>query len=167
MTRLRLALGFLTAVALVAVPATAEVFTIKLQNGSIFESRYQPMEADWDPEQIVFVDELGMKIALAKADVESVTSAVETSGFGTVIDSTTIDLGFLPNDMPTEEELQAGDPRNVIQRMLDQQQLYDQQPSYDQQQFVEPSATGGGIPVTAVPSSPSTVVVPFPGQGGG
>jgi hypothetical protein len=165
MTRTRLALALL-AVTLAAVPCSAEVFIVTLNNGSAFHSRYQPTEAAWDSSKIVFVDELGIQVALLKSDVESVTSETETSGFGTVIDSTTIDLGFLPNDMPSEEEAQAGDARTVIQRMLDQQQLY-QTPSYDQNQFVEPDSVGGGIPVGAIQSQPSVNVIGLPPGGGG
>ena len=160
MTRLRLALA-LSAVTLLAVPCAAEVFIVTLHNGSVFNSRYQPTEAAWDASYVVFLDELGTSVALHKDDIESVTSETETSGFGTVIDSTTIDLGFLPNDMPTEEEQQAGDSRTAIERLLEQQQLYNQQ-SYDQQQFVEPDAVGGGIPVGAVPTSGGTNIIQFP-----
>lgn len=164
MIRTRLALALLAAT-LIAVPCSAEVFTVTMTNGSTFQSRYLPTEAAWDTSKIVLTDEVGTQISLLRSEIESITSESETSGFGTVIDSTTIDLGFLPNDMPTEEEAQAGDTRTVIERMLQEQQRYNQQ-SYDQQQFVEPSAMGGGIPVGGIQNQPSVNVIGVPGSGG-
>ncbi|MDX1630431.1 MAG: hypothetical protein R3234_01100 [Thermoanaerobaculia bacterium] len=157
--------------ALLVTPTAAETFTIELKNGSTFQSRYEPTEAEWDSSQIVFLDELGIRVALSKEDVAEVTAETETSGFGTVLDSTTIDLGYLPNDMPTAEQMEAGDQRSPGERLREQMQIYQEmQPSYDMQQFVEPGSAGGGIPVGAVPSQPSTSALTRPGgttAGGG
>lgn len=154
--------------ALFVDPAPAEVYTIELNNGTTFQSRYEPVEADWDSTKIVFLNELGTRISLSKDDVAEVASETETSGFGTILDSTTIDLGYLPNDMPTPEDLEAGDERTPAERIREQMRVYrENQPSYDMQQFVEPSATGGGIPVGAIRSQPSASGPTGPGGGGG
>jgi hypothetical protein len=124
--------------ALAVAPASAEVFTLTLTNGSTFDSRYQPRQAIWDATMIEFLTETGNWMALPKSLVSDIAAASETKGFGRVIDTTTVDLGFAPNDMPTEDAAAgnaAGDLPQVLER------------SYDQQQFVEPGSMGGGIPV--------------------
>ena len=49
-----------------AAGASAETFTIKLSNGTQFESRYQPKAAAWDPTMLTFLNENGTEIALPK-----------------------------------------------------------------------------------------------------
>jgi len=127
-----------------ALPAAGEVFTVTLTNGTSFDTRYQPKKASWDPSLIVVQADSGNTIALLASEIADVTSLSETKGFGTVIDNTTLDLGIMPNDRPTEDELQAGSGRQetALDRVLDR--------NYDQQQFVEPGNSGGGIPVFGV-----------------
>ncbi|HVS03067.1 MAG TPA: hypothetical protein VMT16_09875 [Thermoanaerobaculia bacterium] len=140
--RLRTAtLGFLVA-ALVALPAGAGTYHVELLNGTAFETRYQPKEAAWDPSMIVFSSETGNVVALPKSLVAAITSEAESRGFGRVIDTTTVDMGILPNDMPTEAERAAAEARagsDALTQFLSR--------SYDMEQFVEPDEVGGGIPV--------------------
>lgn len=125
-------------------PAAAVTYTIKLVDGGEFQSRYQPEEASWDTTQILFLTDVGNWIAIAKDDVESVTTDTENKGFGRVIDSTTIALGWAPNDAEVPEEGGApADPMAALRALLDRPAQ-----SYDIEQFVEPSDTGGGLPVT-------------------
>jgi hypothetical protein len=92
---------------LVAAPGAAAVFAIHLHNGTTFETRYRPVDAEYDAGKVVFVDEMGNLVALAKADVARIESDVEVAGYGHVIDDTTIALGWAPNDAP--EAGTAGD----------------------------------------------------------
>lgn len=85
---------------LATVPLSAAIFVIHLENGTTFESRYRPLDAEWDSSKLAFVDEWGNEIALSKSDIARVESDVEAAGFGTVIDNTTIALGWAPNDAP-------------------------------------------------------------------
>lgn len=133
------------AVALVAMPAFAETFTLKLKNGSEFETRYRPQEASWDPDMVIMLTDFGHWVAFPRADVEEVIADFEARGFGKVIDTTTIDLGIAPNDLPAPGEEQEPSALDQLQSLLQQNQR-----SYDVQQFVSPGQagqTGGGLPV--------------------
>jgi hypothetical protein len=87
---------------LVAAPATAAVYAIQMNNGTTFETRFKPLDAEYDAGKVVFVDEVGNLIALPKSEIASIDSDVESSGFGHVIDNTTIALGWAPNDAPEQ-----------------------------------------------------------------
>ena len=56
--------------------------------------------APWDANKIVFTNEWGNLMSLAKADVDRIGTDIEASGFGHQLDSTTIALGWAPNDAP-------------------------------------------------------------------
>lgn len=130
--------------ALVALPALAETFTVKLKNGSSFATRYRPQEASWDPGTVMLLTDFGHWIALPRADIETVESELESRGFGKYINTTTIDLGIAPNDLPSPGEAEETTPLQQLQNMLQQQP----QKSYDIQQFVDPGQAGqGGLPV--------------------
>ena len=144
--------------ALATLPAQAEVFTITLNNGSSFDTRQQPVEASWDSEFLVFNTSMGNHFALAKADVAEVTILSETKGFGTIINNTTLDLGIMPNDLPSEEDMPADREQSALERAFSR--------DYDQQQFVDPSDAGGGIPVFGVSGSGTGVIGNEPYTGG-
>lgn len=173
--RLTLAALALSALALLAAPAGAESFQVTLTDGSGFESRYQPQEASWDPSMVLLLTEFGNWIGLAKDSIASVVSDLDDTGFGTRIDSTTISLGFAPNDMaiPEEDQVVAGGAapgspaaasaaaaaaQNAILENYLQQRAAEQ--SYSIQQFVEPNQTQG-IPSRFV-GSPTGGTTPFP-----
>jgi len=141
---------------LVAVPATAEIYTVTLSNGSEFQSRHRPTEASWNENVIMILTDVGNWIALDKGDVVSVISETENDGWGKVIDTHTIALGWLANDAPvgTPEELM--DPMTRLLSFLQDQDA--NQPDYSVSQFVEPGEAGqGGLPVSGLTSPPSGV----------
>jgi hypothetical protein len=128
---------------LLALPAAAEVYTIRLSNGSVFESRYQPKQASWDPTQVTFIDETGLEISLPQSLISDVTAQSETKGYGRVLDTATVDLGFMPNDLDqSQQAMQA----QAMQMSPFQQQLVG---GLQQSAFLEPGEPGqaGGIPL--------------------
>ena len=163
-------LSFLAALAvvLVALPVAAETFTLKLKNGNSFETRYRPQVASWDPDMVMMLTDHGHWIALPRQDIEEVISDFEARGFGKIINTTTIDLGIAPNDLPTPDEQQAPSALEQLQSILQQDQR-----SYDVQQFVSPNEagrTGGGLPVgfgSGIGSGGgSGAIISVPGGGG-
>lgn len=150
------------AVAVFAAPLSAAVFTIQLKNGSTFETRYEPEEASWDAGKVVFVDEVGLTIALDRADIEAISSDFESKGYGSMLDSTTMELGWAPNDLAAPAEPGSQDPMAQLQQMLGQQQ---QRPDVTYGQFVEPDQTQGipsqwiGVP-GSTGAQPQPVIVP-------
>jgi hypothetical protein len=166
--RFRVFAVVLLAAAVVAVPAFAESFTVLLKNGNSSQTRYQPEDASWDPEKLILLDEVGNLISVPRADVDRITTETENRGFGHVLNSTTVAIGWAPNDAvdPDSDEGKA---------VIATQQAADAAaaaapPVYTQEQFVEPSAATGlplsfgggttppmgsaGEPVTAQPSGP-------------
>jgi hypothetical protein len=163
LTTMRLAAFALLAcgMSLATRPAAAEVYTIRLANGTTFESRYQPKQAAWDTTLVTFVDETGTEIALQQALIADVTAQSETKGYGRVLDTTTIDLGFMPNDLDQSQQIMAQ------QAALNPQgQLAVDPNSAAAQQFLEPNAVGAGIPM-GFNSTTSNINVPVGGVPGG
>ena len=151
-----------------AVPSMAEVFTIHMKNGNSFETRYQPRLAAWDESKVVFLTDLGNRITLYKEDIAEISAETEIKGYGTMIDTTTIVLGWAPNDAPLPGE-QTVDPAQEWMNFLEQQT---QQRDFSVDQFVEPSEAGqGGLPSWEFGSGAygggGAQVVPLPGFGGG
>ncbi len=93
---------------LLASTAAAEYFTITMTNGTSFESRYRPADVEWDPDiQLIHTDR-GNPIALRKDEIADVISHAEATGFGYQVDTTTIFVGWMPND-DLEEEGEDGE----------------------------------------------------------
>ncbi len=134
----------LAAVLLVAAaPLTAEVYTVTLTNGNTFETQYRPRFASAEGDKILLITEQGNWISLLRSDIADVTSQTEMRGFGKVINTTTIELGEAPNDLPDPSaEGQQVDPTTQLLNFLRGQQA----PVYNVEQFVEPN-TGGGLPL--------------------
>jgi hypothetical protein len=133
------------AVAIAAVPVLAESYTLVLKNGNTFQTRYQPEDASWDPEKLTFLDEVGNLIALPKGDVDRITTETENRGFGHVLNSTTVAIGWAPNDAvdPDSEEGKAV----IAAEDAFAAAAEGAPPIYTQEQFVEPSAATG-LPIT-------------------
>ncbi len=128
------------ALALLAVtPAISAVFRVELKNGNSFDTRYQPRVAEWDENKVVMLTDVGNRITLHKDDIASVTTDTQAKGFGTVIDTTTIVLGWAPNDAPTEMD-PSGDAQ--FQAYLDS--LRRDRPVNTVQQFVNTEDAGQG-----------------------
>jgi len=159
------------AAACVAVPASAIVFTVQLTNGSSFVSRYEPVDAPYDASKTVFVDETGLLIALDKSDIASIKSDVETTGFGHVIDNTTLALGWAPNDAPdpgtpeAQNRLASQQAANAGAAEASEEPIYDTESVPPTMQVI-PSFTVEGQPY-AVPAPSATAspeVEPPPGS---
>jgi len=88
-------------------PAMAVVFRVQLKNGNQCTSRYQPKVAEWDENKVIFLTDVANRISLHIDDIADITADSQVKGFGTVIDTTTIVLGWAPNDAPTETEPSA------------------------------------------------------------
>jgi hypothetical protein len=141
---------------LAALPASAELYTIKLSNGTTFESRYQPKQAPWDKTLITFLDETGTEIALPQNLVTEVISDSEAKGYGRMINTTTIDLGYAPNDIDQVRQMVA-DQRAMF-GVDEQQEAYYKQTN--SQQFVEPDQLGG-TPIWGVGYGGGAVASPY------
>jgi hypothetical protein len=146
------------AAAVAAAPLTAAVYKIQLTNGNSFETRYEPEDASYDSGKVVFLDETGLLITIAKSDIVSIQSDFEAKGYGRMINTTTMELGWAPNDVA--EGGGEGAPADPFAQV--QQAIQGQQQSTTFNQFVEPDATQGmpGNWVGGSFSSPQPVVVP-------
>lgn len=144
MRSLRLPIAFVTVlVLLTVVPAMAEVFTVHLKNGNSFDTRYKPRIADWDENKIVLLTDIGNRITLHRDDVVDITHDIDVRGFGTVINTTTIVLGWAPNDAPVDQ------PVDPAQEWAQYLQQLNQPQSFNVEQFVSSEQAGhqgGGLP---------------------
>jgi len=142
------------ALCLLAVPATAEIFTVTLSSGATFQSRYQPEIASWDANKVLLLTTVGNWIGLDKSDITNVKVDHQTGGYGRVIDNTTVDMGYTANDNPTAEPGQSASPQERLLAYLEGQQNQ-QQPVYNTEQFVEPDqATGIPLSMTTTTTPP-------------
>jgi hypothetical protein len=132
---------------LLAVPglAAAETYTVTLDNGHEILTRYQPKVSQPDETKVMLLTENGNWIAIARSRVVSVTSNTETSGFGRMINNTTIALGLSPNDV-VDDSLVPTDPTTALLNMMAAQNSQPQR-DYSVQQFVNTEDAGkGGFP---------------------
>ncbi|HEY0781907.1 MAG TPA: hypothetical protein VGE98_05585 [Thermoanaerobaculia bacterium] len=157
----------LAAFALLAGPATAEIFYVKLTNGATIETRYQPQQSSWDAGTILVLSDVGNWIGLAQKDIDSVTSDTEVSGFGVAINTTTVAIGWAPNDNidpnAPEADQQAKSGGNAAQQQTAQAlqgllQQREAQSKYTIQQGVQTEQTQG-IPAGLI-NPVSTVLTP-------
>lgn len=174
------------ALSLLAVPASAALFRVTLNNGTVIETAYQPQEASWDPDMVLLLTDAGNWIGLPEADVRSVEEDMQSTGYSIRLGKNTYELGLSANDVadPMAYALAVGeggdgtaDPRLLMmQRMLEQQQAEiqarQQQQSYSIQQFVEPGQTMGipsgftgpiNSPLTAGPNTSFVPILAGPG----
>lgn len=135
----------LPALALLALPAGAEIYTITLTNGSVIETAQQPQEASWDSNLVLFLSEVGNWAGVSKAEIESVLSESQRKGYGIRINDTTVAIGWAPNDLPTEEEAAQGrDGVDRAAQALDRMAAQaEQDRQYTINQFVEPEQSQG------------------------
>jgi len=133
--------------------ASAAVYTVTLTNGMTFDTRYQPEYASWDPEKVILLTEFGNQIAFPASEIQDVTVDTESRGFGYQIDTTTMALGWAPNDEldPYSDEGRAALAEQAAAAAA---QSGMSQP-YTQQQFVDPSQlTGQPLWMTGVNAVP-------------
>lgn len=126
--------------------ALAETYTVTLNNGSTFLSRYQPQQSSWDQDTILVLNETGTWVALARKDIKNITAEAQNRGYGLRVSNTTLFVGYTANDAaPTEAGAAAqGGEEPAAPR------------SYDIQQFVDPGRAGGGLPVNSPQLDSST-----------
>lgn len=110
----------LLVLALLAVPASADVFFVTLNNGSVVETARQPEQASWDPNMVLLVTEVGNWIGLHRDEIESIRSEDPASGFGIRISDTAIALGLSPNDLPEANGAPTNPADIARDRMADQ-----------------------------------------------
>lgn len=152
------------ALVLVAAPAAAEIYTIKLSNGTEFDTQRRPKEAAFDDTKVLILTDVGNWIAVNRADIISVSAETEREGFGKVIDTHTVALGWAPNDAPVEDPNATLDPMAQLIDYLSNQD----QPDYNVDQFVDPSQAGqGGLPVWGVTGGGVLNDTVFPMDSGG
>jgi len=135
------------AVALCALasPLAAEIYHVELTGGNVFDTRYKPEEASWDPTIVLLLTDTGNWIAVPKAEIAGITTETENKGFGKVIDTTTVLLGWAANDAPLPEDEAQFSAVERLQQMFTQQQQ--QRQDFTVEQFVEPGQAGrGGLP---------------------
>jgi hypothetical protein len=163
-----LALALLASVT--AIPATAEVFHVQLKNGGIIDTLKQPEQSSWDAGVVLLLTEYGNWIGLDQKDIEVVTAESSTSGFGIPINTTTIAIGWAPNDAvdpnaPAADGSKAGTSSPAAQQSAAAlEAMYKQQEAqshYTIQQGVSTEQTQG-IPSAFV--SPSTTPIIRPQQ---
>jgi hypothetical protein len=119
---------------LTCLPLEALEYEVRMVNGNIFHTRYEPVVAPFDSTRLMFMTVNGNPITLQRDSVQEVISLTEASGFGKRLDAMTILIGLAPNDNPTPEE----------QAALESQALANDVPTpYSIQQFAEPEQTGG------------------------
>ena len=109
---------------------------VTMKNGTTFDTRYQPEEASWDPDKVVVMTEFGNRVALPAAEIESVAVDSESRGFGHQLNSTTMALGWAPNDAL---DLNSEEGKAALAADAAAQAAAANAPQvYNQQQFVEP-----------------------------
>ena len=68
------------AFALLAVPATAEVFHVTLTNGTTVDSSVQPQQASWDPNMVMLMTEVGNWVGFPKDEISDIKVVDPTAG---------------------------------------------------------------------------------------
>ncbi len=139
----------------IATSAHAVFFTVTLKNGTTFDIRYHPVKADWDPRYTMFMTDQGNWIAVKNSEIADVVSHAEESGYGYQLNTTTLFLGWSPNDLVEDETDEDG---NVTSTSRYEVGADAGGPDYSIDQFLNipvvgsPTDTGrgGGIPIGTV-----------------
>lgn len=135
----------LTLLLVAASAAHAESYVVTLTNGTVFETRYEPKPAEWDENVLLLNTDRGNWIGLLKEEIADIASVVETTGFGYQLNTTTLFVGWSPNDIDAVDE--NGEPINL-------EEIYPEaEASFSLEQFVDIPTAGAGIggqPVTLV-----------------
>jgi len=130
------------AVALLAVPAYAEVFHVTLKNGTVIETASRPQQASWDSKMVLLLTDMGNWVGFSQDDIAGIRSEDPVQGFGIRINDKVVVLGLSPNDLPDAKGKDDVNSKffDLANKMLDMQ---DKQNHYSIQQFVDPSQTQG------------------------
>ena len=144
----------LLSLALLALPAAADVYHVILKNGSEILTTRQPQQAAWDPTMVLLLTEVGNWVGFTKDEIDSIRAEDPADGYGVRISDNVIALGWSPTDLPGADgkPADANDRfASIAERML---ALTEQQQTYSVQQGVSTNETQG------IPAS-------FGGYGGG
>lgn len=145
--------------ALMAGTVHAALFTVTLENGTSFETRYRPVQSEWDESKVMIMTDTGNWIALSKSEIVGVESQLEASGYGYQLNTTTLFLGWTPNDAAGDDE-EGADGENQPGKSGGEEEewSYDYgdgggQPDYSFEQFLDiptdGQPLGGGINLDA------------------
>jgi hypothetical protein len=157
--------------ALAAAPAQAEVFHVKLRNGTTIDTLYQPQQATWDPNVVILLSDAGNWIGVDQRDIDTVVSESQIRGFGIALNFNTIAIGWAPNDAIDPATLQTNPQAATLQALQNIYQQQQEQAHYTIPQFVSteqtagipPRLVGGGvIPGVAPPLPQMPVPLPLP-----
>ncbi len=121
----------------VASAAQAELYTVTLTNGTTFETRYKPIPAEWDENVVLINTNRGNQIGLLTEEIADVASHAEVTGFGYQLNTTTLFVGWSPNDIDDVGE--DGEPLNL------EEMFPEAAPSFTLDQFVDIPVAGGAI----------------------
>jgi hypothetical protein len=137
---------------LAASPALAEVYHVKLRNGTTIDTAYQPQQASWDSNLVVLLSDAGNWIGIPQQDVATVVAeSQDRGGFGVALNFNTVAIGWAPNDAPEPGAQSAqASALQALQSIYQQQQA---QSHYTIPQFVNTDQTQG-IPSRFIGVSP-------------
>ncbi len=98
----------LIVVMLLGVAATATIYadsyTVTMTNGTSFETRYKPVPAEGDDNIVLLNTDRGNWIGLRVDEIADIASHAESTGFGYQLNTTTLFVGWMPNDVDNGEE---------------------------------------------------------------
>ena len=136
-------LGFL----LLATMVSAGTYTVTLTNGTSFVTRYEPVDAEWDDNIVMLNSDQGNWIALPKDEIADVISDVEATGFGYQVNTTTVFVGWSPNESEGEGEGEGGERDGSSGVEGEGSNLPEPFPqtSFGLEQFVDVPGSGGGV----------------------
>jgi len=137
---------------LAATPAQAEVFHVKLRNGTTVDTLYRPQQAGFDPNVVILLSDAGNWIGIDQRDIESVRSESDIHGFGVALNFNTVAIGWAPNDAPEPPTGAQGAQAATAQALQNLYQQEQAQSHYTVQQFVSTEQTSG-IPARLVGGS--------------
>ncbi len=158
------------------VPAQGEVFHVKLRNGTVIDTLYQPQQASFDPNMVILLSDAGNWIGVDQRTIESVISESEIHGFGVSLNFNTVAIGWAPNDAADPAAAQANPQAATLQALQNIYQQQQQQEHYTIPQFVStdqaagiPARLVGGAVLPGVPAPVPQMPVALPAapSGGG
>lgn len=129
--------------ALTAAPAQAEVFHVKLRNGTTVDTLYQPQQATWDPNVVILLSDAGNWIGIDQRDIDNVVSESQIRGFGIALNFNTVAIGWAPNDAIDPSTVQANPQAATLQALQNIYQQQQEQAHYTIPQFVSTEQTAG------------------------
>lgn len=144
-----------------AVPASADVFHVKLKNGDVIDTLKQPEQSSWDAGVVLLLTEHGNWIGLEQAEIDAVVSETAASGFGIPINTTTVAIGWAPNDaVDPNAPLPEGSQQNNAGSLAAQQSAAALQAMYQQQQAQSRYSIQQGVSTEQTQGIPSQFISP-------